>query len=41
MGRTRNSGQKLFNFSGHVNNPCTVEEEMSMPLREMIEVNHH
>merc|ERR1719150_346530 len=27
MGRTRNSGSKLFNISGHVNNPCTVEEE--------------
>merc|ERR1711974_567309 len=32
MGRTRNSGSKLFNISGHVNNPCTVEEEMSIPL---------
>lgn len=28
---------KLFNISGHVNNPCTVEEEMSIPLRELIE----
>ena len=28
---------KLFNISGHVNNPCTVEEEMSVPLRELIE----
>merc|ERR1712198_297089 len=37
MGRARNSGQKLFNISGHVNNPCTVEEEMSIPLRELIE----
>jgi len=37
MGRPRNSGQKLFNISGHVNNPCTVEEEMSIPLRELIE----
>jgi len=37
MGRERNRGQKLFNISGHVNNPCTFEEEMSMPLKEMIE----
>merc|ERR1719352_574504 len=28
---------KLFNISGHVNNPCTVEEEMSIPLKELIE----
>ncbi|XP_066268211.1 NADH dehydrogenase [ubiquinone] flavoprotein 1, mitochondrial-like isoform X2 [Branchiostoma lanceolatum] len=37
MGRTRNSGTKLFNISGQVNNPCTVEEEMSISLRELIE----
>merc|ERR1712063_36689 len=37
MDRPRNSGTKLFNISGHVNNPCTVEEEMSIPLRELIE----
>lgn len=37
MGRPRNSGQKLFNISGHVNTPCTVEEEMSIPLKELIE----
>lgn len=37
MGRPRNSGQKLFNISGHVNHPCTVEEEMSIPLKELIE----
>lgn len=37
MGRARNSGQKLFNISGHVNHPCTVEEEMSIPLKELIE----
>ena len=28
---------QLFNISGHVNNPCTVEEEMSIPLKELIE----
>ena len=37
FGRVRNSGTKLFCISGHVNNPCTVEEEMSIPLRELIE----
>jgi len=37
FGRDRNSGTKLFNISGHVNNPCTVEEEMSIPLQELIE----
>merc|ERR1711998_535809 len=28
MGRPRNSGQKLFNISGHVNNPCTVRRNV-------------
>ncbi|XP_035223287.1 NADH dehydrogenase [ubiquinone] flavoprotein 1, mitochondrial-like [Stegodyphus dumicola] len=37
FGRPRNSGTKLFNISGHVNYPCTVEEEMSIPLKELIE----
>jgi NADH:ubiquinone oxidoreductase subunit F (NADH-binding) len=37
LGRERNAGTKLFCISGHVNNPCTVEEEMSIPLRELIE----
>jgi NADH dehydrogenase (ubiquinone) flavoprotein 1 len=37
FGRPRNSGTKLFNISGHVVNPCTVEEEMSIPLKELIE----
>jgi len=37
MGRPRNTGQKLFNISGQVNTPCTVEEEMSIPLQELIE----
>ena len=36
-GRPRNSGTKLFSISGHVNKPCTVEESMSIPLRELIE----
>merc|ERR1712168_1578071 len=37
MGRPRNTGTKLFNISGRVNNPCTVEEEMSVPLKDLIE----
>lgn len=37
LGRPRNAGTKLFCISGHVNNPCTVEEEMSIPMRELLE----
>jgi NADH dehydrogenase (ubiquinone) flavoprotein 1 len=37
FGRERNRGTKLFCISGHVNNPCTVEEEMSVPLKDLIE----
>lgn len=37
FGRERNSGTKLFCISGHVNKPVTVEEEMSIPLKELIE----
>jgi NADH dehydrogenase (ubiquinone) flavoprotein 1 len=37
MGRERNRGTKLFCISGNVNTPVTVEEEMSIPLRELIE----
>ncbi|CAF1182628.1 unnamed protein product [Adineta steineri] len=37
FGRERNRGTKLFCISGHVNNPVTVEEEMSIPLKELIE----
>jgi len=37
FGRENNRGTKLFCISGHVNNPITVEEEMSIPLRELIE----
>ncbi len=37
FGRPRNAGTKLFCISGHVNNPITVEEEMSIPLRELID----
>jgi NADH-quinone oxidoreductase subunit F len=37
LGRPKNSGTKLFCLSGHVNNPCTVEEELGIPLRDLIE----
>ena len=37
FGAERNSGTKLFSISGHVERPCTVEEEMSIPFRELIE----
>ncbi|MBK8907203.1 MAG: NADH-quinone oxidoreductase subunit NuoF [Rhodospirillales bacterium] len=37
IGRPRNTGTKLFNISGHVNQPCTVEEEMGVPLKDLIE----
>jgi len=37
FGRPKNSGTKLYCISGHVNNPQTVEEEMSISLRDLIE----
>ena len=37
FGRPRNSGTKIFCIQGHVNKPCNVEEEMSIPLRELID----
>ena len=37
FGRENNTGTKVFCISGHVNNPCNVEESMSIPLRELIE----
>ena len=37
FGRERNEGTKLFCISGNVNNPCVVEESMSIPLKELIE----
>jgi len=37
IGRPNNTGTKLFCISGHVNKPCNVEEEMGIPLREVIE----
>ena len=37
LGRPKNVGTKLFCVSGHVNKPCNVEEEMGIPLRELID----
>jgi len=37
LGRPNNTGGKLFCISGHVHKPCTVEEEMGIPLRELLD----
>ncbi|WP_420547139.1 NADH-quinone oxidoreductase subunit NuoF [Curvivirga sp.] len=37
FGRENNHGTKLFCISGHVNKPCNIEEEMSIPLKELLE----
>lgn len=37
LGREKNTGTKLFCISGHVNQQCNVEEEMGIPLKELIE----
>ncbi len=37
LGKENNTGSKLFCISGHVNKPCNVEEEMGIPLKELIE----
>lgn len=37
IGRKNNTGTKIFSISGHVNNPCNVEEAMSIPLKMLIE----
>jgi NADH-quinone oxidoreductase subunit F len=39
FGRPNNVGTKLFCISGHVNNPCTVEETMGITFRELIETH--
>ena len=39
IGRPKNEGTKLFQISGHVNTPCVVEEAMSLPFRELIDVH--
>lgn len=37
FGRPNNRGTKLYCLHGNVNNPCVIEEEMSIPLRELVE----
>src|SRR6476469_5371367 len=37
IGNAKNEGTKLFQLSGHVNTPCTVEESMGISFRELIE----
>ena len=37
IGNPKNEGTKLFQISGHVNQPCVVEEAMGIPFRELIE----
>ncbi|MEZ5773815.1 MAG: NADH-quinone oxidoreductase subunit NuoF [Hyphomicrobiaceae bacterium] len=37
LGKPNNTGTKLFCISGHVNRPCTVEEEMGISFRELID----
>jgi NADH-quinone oxidoreductase subunit F len=39
IGRPNNTGTKLFCLSGHVQKPCTVEEAMGIPLRELVETH--
>ena len=37
IGKENNTGTKIFCISGHVNKPCNVEEEMGIPLKDLIE----
>jgi NADH-quinone oxidoreductase subunit F len=37
INRPNNTGTKLFNISGHVNKPVTVEEAMGIPFDELID----
>ncbi|MEZ5669176.1 MAG: NADH-quinone oxidoreductase subunit NuoF [Alphaproteobacteria bacterium] len=37
IGRPNNTGTKIFSISGHVEKPCNVEEELGIPLKELIE----
>jgi NADH-quinone oxidoreductase subunit F len=39
FGNEKNEGTKLFQISGHVNKPCVVEETMSIPFRELIDLH--
>src|SRR3954462_12494290 len=37
IGNPKNEGTKLFQLSGHINTPCTVEESMGISFREQID----
>lgn len=37
LGRPNNAGSKLMAISGHVNTPCVFEEELGVPLKDIIE----
>lgn len=37
LGVKNSAGTKLFCISGHVNNPCNIEEELGIPLKILIE----
>ena len=37
LGRPNNTGTKIFSISGHVETPLNVEEEMGIPMKELIE----
>jgi len=39
MGPEKNVGTKLFCISGHVERPCTVEEEMGITFRDLVETH--
>jgi NADH-quinone oxidoreductase subunit F len=39
IGRPNNTGTKLFCISGHVEKPCTVEDAMGVPLRELLDTH--
>ena len=39
LGRPNNTGTKIFSISGHVNKPLNVEEEMGIPLKELVETH--
>ena len=37
IGNPKNEGTKLFQISGHVEQPCVVEEALGIPFRELID----
>ncbi len=37
LGRPKNTGTKIYCISGHVNKPCNVEDELGIPMRELID----